>query len=591
MISDTAGYGTGGLVKTGPGLLVLAGANTYSGTTSIAAGALEAVDGTGLPTATNLAFSGGVYQSNSNAATFTRPLGQGADTVQWLGSGGFSARGGNFTVNINGGLSDPLVWGSTAQFLPNGSSLMFGSVSANSVVTMQNNIDLNGGSRTVQVTAGTGGDYAVLSGSLIDSSIAQTGALVKAGNGLLSVTASNNIPGGTTLQAGTLSLGNSGAGTGRHDHLQRRHAPVHRRQHAGLFRLQRDHRPHQHGGQPGVQPGHQRPECRHDGQSDQQRRHADQDRGRHAGPVGHNLFGGGTNINGGVLSLASTSALSASGILGTGPITFGGGTLQFTASNTLDYSGSFSTAAQPISIDTNGQNVTFGAADARHERLADGQRHGAAPGMLILAASNNYTGGTAITAGEIKLNGLTWAAAFAGFVGGQRPGRGLDHVQRHTGPGGDAADGGAERRERALITDLQTGGGGPGSNGVTPLTVSFDVGSSTFGGSIADGPTAQLSLTKSGSATLVLSGQNTYTGGTEVAAGELVLANLDALDGGGSLAVDAGPAGGVLFGGGAAEAIRARWTRRWPCPSRRHWSCWPPLERYWPCGGGKELRA
>ncbi len=71
-----------------------------------------------------------------------------------------------------------------------------------------------------------------------------------------------------------------------------------------------------------------------------------------------NGFTGTTAINGGVLSVNDPNALA-----GTTAISFGGGTLQYTSNNTHDYSNIFSNAAsQPISIDSNGQSVTFASA-------------------------------------------------------------------------------------------------------------------------------------------------------------------------------------------------------------------------------------
>jgi autotransporter-associated beta strand protein len=71
-----------------------------------------------------------------------------------------------------------------------------------------------------------------------------------------------------------------------------------------------------------------------------------------------NTYTGGTQLNGGTLSLASANAIGT-----TGTITFGGGTLQFTAANTTDYSARFSAATgQAYNIDTNGQNVTLASA-------------------------------------------------------------------------------------------------------------------------------------------------------------------------------------------------------------------------------------
>ncbi|QDC95766.1 filamentous hemagglutinin N-terminal domain-containing protein [Candidatus Methylopumilus universalis] len=70
---------------------------------------------------------------------------------------------------------------------------------------------------------------------------------------------------------------------------------------------------------------------------------------------GSNTYDGGTNINAGVLSLGSTNAIGTSGT-----ISFGGGTLQYTSSNTTDYSSRLSGASgQAFKVDTNGRNVTW----------------------------------------------------------------------------------------------------------------------------------------------------------------------------------------------------------------------------------------
>ena len=74
--------------------------------------------------------------------------------------------------------------------------------------------------------------------------------------------------------------------------------------------------------------------------------------------TGANTYTGGTSINNGSLALGSAGAIGSSGT-----ISFGGGTLQHSASNSTDYSGRFSTAAtQQYKVDTNGQSVTWGTA-------------------------------------------------------------------------------------------------------------------------------------------------------------------------------------------------------------------------------------
>ena len=68
--------------------------------------------------------------------------------------------------------------------------------------------------------------------------------------------------------------------------------------------------------------------------------------------AGSDTYTGLTSINAGTLSLANSAALA-----GSGNITFGGGTLQFTVSNTL--ANQIINSSSPIRVDTNGQNVTF----------------------------------------------------------------------------------------------------------------------------------------------------------------------------------------------------------------------------------------
>ena len=71
-----------------------------------------------------------------------------------------------------------------------------------------------------------------------------------------------------------------------------------------------------------------------------------------------------TTIANGTLSLGSASAIGPAGTsAANGNITFSGGTLQYSASNQVDYSGRFSTADnQQYKIDTNGQNITLASA-------------------------------------------------------------------------------------------------------------------------------------------------------------------------------------------------------------------------------------
>jgi autotransporter-associated beta strand protein len=128
---------------------------------------------------------------------------------------------------------------------------------------------------------------------------------------------------------------------------------------------------------------------------------------------GTNTYSGGTQIDGGVLALESAGSLGPSGT-----ISFGGGTLRFSASNTSDYSNRFSTAAsQTISIDTNGQSVTFASALTS----SGGTLAKSGAGNLILSGASTYTGATSLSAGRLSVNGSlgnTAVAVSGGELGG-----------------------------------------------------------------------------------------------------------------------------------------------------------------------------
>ncbi|MBT8567984.1 hypothetical protein G6698_08200 [Polynucleobacter paneuropaeus] len=109
---------------------------------------------------------------------------------------------------------------------------------------------------------------------------------------------------------------------------------------------------------------------------------------------GNNSYTGGTILNAGTLNLGSANAIGS-----TGTITFGnysgritgGGILQFSSSNTTDYSSRFSSALfQTYLIDTNGQSVTLGSALTSNV----GTLIKLGSGTLTLGATNTYANGS-----------------------------------------------------------------------------------------------------------------------------------------------------------------------------------------------------
>ena len=115
---------------------------------------------------------------------------------------------------------------------------------------------------------------------------------------------------------------------------------------------------------------------------------------------GANTYVGMTAINNGTLQVASTETAGTSGPLGkSGTISFGGGTLQYSASNTFDYSSRFSTAAsQQFRIDTNGQNLSFASALSS----SGGSLTKLGNGMLTLTNASDFYGTTTINGGTLR---------------------------------------------------------------------------------------------------------------------------------------------------------------------------------------------
>ena len=217
VISNGAGGTASGLVKNGPGRLVLTGVNTYGDgagydnrATQINQGVLQADWGVGYSSNSGLILNGGVLQSNS-AVTFTNRMWYDGwnDSVTWY-SGGFSAGGGKMTVNLYG--DDRTISFGTD---PRGSiagTMILSSNSAQYETEFQNGLNLNGGARTIEVddNPNSSGDFASLSGVISDS--VGGGSWTKTGIGTLYIkgTASNTYTGATTFTGGTIYLSKTG---------------------------------------------------------------------------------------------------------------------------------------------------------------------------------------------------------------------------------------------------------------------------------------------------------------------------------------------------------------------------------------------
>lgn len=196
--------GQGAGIEITSGLVVFNGVNTYTGQTMISGGVLQADDGTGIHADSNINLAGGVLQTTG---VFDRHLGTAAGRLQWTGSGGFSAIGGDLTVSLNNGAG--LTWDS-GSFVGDGDALLFGSDSADSDVYFSNAIDFAGGTRTIVNNGGVDAANLLYLDGVLSNGSAVFGDGTTVGSVVL--TAANIYAGSTSVAAGTTLLLN-GAGS------------------------------------------------------------------------------------------------------------------------------------------------------------------------------------------------------------------------------------------------------------------------------------------------------------------------------------------------------------------------------------------
>lgn len=207
-VSQVLNQTTGGLIKSGPGVLALSNTNTYTGSagdvwTSVNAGVLRLDSANALPGGIGLAggtsqliFNGGVV--GLNHGNFSRSLDAIglATSANFQGPGGWAAYTANRTVDI-GGAAATVDWGLADTGL-NGQTLILGAATADMTVTLLNPLDLGAAARTLQVDNGTAADDATVSGA-VSSTLG--GSLVKTGDGAV------QLNGGQSYDALTASAG------------------------------------------------------------------------------------------------------------------------------------------------------------------------------------------------------------------------------------------------------------------------------------------------------------------------------------------------------------------------------------------------
>ena len=273
-----------------------------------------------------------------------------------------------------------------------------------------------------------------------------------------------------------------------------------------------------------------------------------------------NSYTGLTSLNGGVLNVGSAGALGTVSTL-----SFGGGTLQYSAANQTDYSNRFSTGAgQAYSVDTNGQNVTF--ANALNSTGGTLTKSGA--GALTLGTFSTYSGGTTINGGTLVLTTHSGTGNVQGVIT-VNPGAALsltaqDDLGYNVGSqvtqlninGGTVNNttpytNGYSTNVSLTGGTLSSSGGGafrfnnttPGAYGITsiasattstissgvdaafgPLTLNVASGTTPSGiDLLVSGGISSSSIIKTGAGVLALTGTSSYVGTTTISAGTLQL--------------------------------------------------------------------
>ncbi|HVE44129.1 MAG TPA: autotransporter-associated beta strand repeat-containing protein, partial [Gammaproteobacteria bacterium] len=497
--------GTGALTKTASGTLTLGGVNTYSGATTINTGTLAIAADSGLgtapgsPTVGQLTFNGGILQTT---ATFTLDSNRGIT---------LSAGGGTFltdpaTTLTYGGViasTGALTKAATGTLILSGSNTYSGTTTINGgggVIELQTNGTLGNGVGGVTVNSGTALNLN-LTGATIANAIAISGTGISNGGALRNITGSNQLTGSITITGGAARI-NSDAGT-------LTLAPTV----SGIVG-------------PGAAltvGGSGNTTINTNGINTSTGGTLIKDGSGTLTVNANGSYTGSTTINAGVLAIDADLRLGvAPGSPTAGQLTFNGGTLETTATFTLN-------ANRGVTLSAGGgtflvdpaTTLTYGGIAASTGTLTK-----SGTGTLTLGGVNTYSGATIINAGILSI------AADSGL--GTAPGSAT--------PGQLTFNGGSLQTTASFTlnanrgTALSAGGGTFSIGGGTTLT---------YNGIVAGTGT----LTKSVTGALILGGVNTYSGATIINAGSLSIA----ADSGLGTAPGSATPGQLTFNGGTLQ--------------------------------------
>jgi fibronectin-binding autotransporter adhesin len=356
------GSGPAGIVKTGAGMLRLAGSNSYTGVTYINAGAIQArnINALGSTAGKTVVAAGAVLSVGGGlTGTINEPIdlsgdGGGAGALQAVDSGTDVTFAG--TINLIGDVSV----GGTAHFAISGDLIGAGSFTKYG----SNRVDLNGAGTFAGDIRVAGGTLSIASGSLQNNmlnTVAGDAGTLLMGTG----TVLGGLKGNGNLSLGgnsvSTSIGNNNQSTTYGGVLGN---TALNKIGTGVLTL-----------------------------------------------TGMNTFTGGVTISAGTLSVSTLAANGASSNLGAGTnLTLNGGTLQYTG-------GTNSAFNRVITLGANGGVINQGGSGVLY---ANGAINGTGPltksgaAQLILQATSTYSGVTTVSTGNLQIRNVNALGSTAG---------------------------------------------------------------------------------------------------------------------------------------------------------------------------------
>ncbi len=551
---DTAGYavtlsgaltGPGGLNKLGTNILTLSAANTYSGTTTVAAGGLQAAMPASLP---GYGVSGSI-SVNTDATLIVNYGGasdwKAADVDALRADVSFApgsllgfdtshaSSGGSYTSPITGDIgiakygTNILTLGSantyTGKTIANGGELSVSSASClgtNPADFIADQLSLNGGTLLASasftlddnrgITLGTGGGtLSSTSGTIlmVRNVIAGSGNLTVAGSGSVVLGVANTYTGATTCSAGTLTVQNQnaiqnstfagGAGVLVFDSV----VPNHIFTFGGLSGSSALSLQDNANNAITLLAGNNGASTSFSGILNGSGSLVKIGAGTLT-LAGANTYTGKTIVDNGALAINSDASLGANPANFTADqLTLDGGALLATASFTLGSNRGITLGESGGALAANsGANLTIATV------ISGGSLTKTAGGTLTLSGANTYTGRTIVGGGTLVIsNDANLGTNPSSFTADQLT---LD--------GGTLLASGSFTFGNNRGITLGTNGGTLSCGGTSPFTV-------------ANAITGSGNLTVAGSGSVVLSTANTYSGATVVSSGTLTLQHQNAI--------------------------------------------------------------